>query len=105
MKRKFYKVLEDWKSNKIETPLMVIGSRQIGKTYIINEFCKNEFEDYIYINFFENPTMLNIFKEEIDFETKVKKMELALNKKINPEKTIIFFDEIQESFVQVVYQE
>ena len=45
----------DWKENNIETPLMVIGSRQIGKTYIINEFCKNEFEDYIYINLMDKP--------------------------------------------------
>lgn len=97
MKRKFYEVLKDWKNNEIETPLMVVGARQIGKTYIINEFCNNEFEDYIYINLMEKPSIVNIFEEKSDFETKVKKIELELNKKINPEKTIIFFDEIQES--------
>ena len=97
MKRKFYNVLKEWKDKNILTPLMVIGARQIGKTYIINEFCKNEFEDYIYINFMEKPSILSIFEEKIDFENKIKKIELELNKKINPEKTIIFFDEIQES--------
>ena len=45
MKRKFYNILLDWKNNNIKTPLMVVGARQIGKTYIIDEFCKNEFKE------------------------------------------------------------
>lgn len=97
MKRKFYKVLIDWKNRNINTPLMVVGARQIGKTYIIDEFCKNEFEDYIYINLMEKPGIVKIFEEDSDFETKVKKLELELNRKIIPNKTIVFIDEIQES--------
>lgn len=49
MKRKIYKDLLNWKENSIDIPLMIIGAIQIGKTYIIKEFCKNEFESYIYI--------------------------------------------------------
>lgn len=97
MKRKFYNVLLDWKNNNIETPLMVVGARQIGKTYIIDEFCKNEFKEYIYINLMERQSVVNIFEEKSDFETKVKKLELELNKKIDGEGTVIFFDEVQES--------
>ena len=97
MKRKFYNVLLDWKNNNIETPLMVVGARQIGKTYIIDEFCKNEFKEYIYINLMERQSVVNIFEEKSDFETKVKKLELELNKKIDGENTVIFFDEVQES--------
>lgn len=97
MKRKFYDVLINWKNNNINMPLMVIGARQIGKTYIIDEFCKNEFEDYIYINLMEKKSIVKIFDEDSDFEIKVKKIELELNKKIIPEKTILFIDEIQES--------
>ena len=97
MERKFYKVLKNWKENNLQTPLMVVGARQIGKTYIINEFCRNEFDDYVYINFLESPNIVSIFEEKCNFETKVKKIELALNKKIDPEKTVVFFDEIQES--------
>ena len=41
MKRKIYTDLLNWKKFWIDTPLMIIGARQIGKTYIINEFCKN----------------------------------------------------------------
>lgn len=96
MKRKFYNILIKWKENNMEKPLMVVGARQIGKTYIIEEFCKNEFKDYIYVNLLKDKSIKNIFEEEIDFELKVKKFELEINKKIS-EKTIIFFDEIQES--------
>lgn len=97
MKRKFYNVLLDWKNNDIKTPLMVVGARQIGKTYIINEFCKKEFNNYIYINLMEKQSIINIFEEKSDFEIKVKKLELELNKKIDGKDTVIFFDEIQES--------
>lgn len=97
MKRKFYNVLMEWKNRSINTPLMVVGARQIGKTYIIDEFCKNEFEDYIYVNLMEKPGIVKIFEEDSDFEIKVKKLELELNKKIIPNKTIVFIDEIQES--------
>ena len=97
MERKFYNTLLDWKKNSIKTPLMIVGARQIGKTYIINEFCKKEFKDYIYINLMEKQSIVNIFEEKSDFETKVKKLELELNRKIDGEDTIIFFDEIQES--------
>ncbi|MCI8620443.1 MAG: ATP-binding protein [Clostridia bacterium] len=97
MQRKFYEVLTNWKEKNINTPLMVIGARQIGKTYIINEFCNNEFEDYIYINLMEKQRIVKIFEEDSDFEVKVKKLELELNRKIIPGKTIVFIDEIQES--------
>ena len=78
MKRKFYDILIDWKNKSINTPLMVVGARQIGKTYIINEFCQNEFDDYIYINLMEKTSIVNIFEEKIDFETKIKKIEFSV---------------------------
>ena len=96
MERKFYKVLLNWKNAGMEKPLMVVGARQIGKTYIIGEFCRNEFKDYIYINLLEKTSIKNIFEEESDFETKVRKLELELNRKITSE-AIVFFDEVQES--------
>ena len=97
MKRKIYNDLLDWKNNNIDMPLMVIGARQIGKTYIINEFCKNEFNDYIYLNLFEDKGIVSIYKENISSEEKFHKLEIYINRKINLENTIIFFDEVQES--------
>ena len=97
MKRKIYKDLLNWKENSIDIPLMIIGARQIGKTYIIKEFCKNEFENYIYINLLDNPQIVDLFEQSIPTEEKFTKMQWILNKNIDIEKTIIFFDEIQLS--------
>ena len=97
MKRKIYNELLNWKKNNIDIPLMVVGARQIGKTYIINEFCKKEFNKYIYINLFEDKNIINIYNEEISSTEKFQKLELYLGKKIDLDNTIIFFDEIQES--------
>lgn len=96
MQRNFWNELKKWQEQNIATPLMVVGARQIGKTYIIDKFCKEEFEDYIYINLIDNEGIIKIFNEEINTEEKIKKMELYLNKVITKD-TIIFFDEIQES--------
>ncbi len=97
MKRKIYDQLLSWKNTEISTPLMIIGARQVGKTHIINEFCQNEFEEYVYIDLLAKPEIINIFEEKINLEEKWHRLELFLEKKIDIEKTIIFFDEIQES--------
>lgn len=97
MKRSIYKNLLKWKQENIYTPLMVIGARQVGKTYIIREFCEKEFEKNIYINLLEHTEIVNLFKQEISTEEKYNKMQIILNKSIDVENTIIFFDEIQES--------
>lgn len=97
MKRKIYQELINWKNTDITKPLMVIGARQIGKTYIIDEFCKKEFKKYIYINLFEHLEIVEIFKLKINTEEKYKRMKVYLGTDIDIENTIIFFDEIQES--------
>ena len=96
MQRRFWKELEEWKKQNENTPLMVVGARQIGKTYIIDKFCKENYKDYIYINLMDNEGIVEIFNEQINTEEKVKKMELYLGRLIQ-EDTVIFFDEIQES--------
>ena len=97
MERKIYQELINWKNTDITKPLMVIGARQIGKTYIIDEFCKKEFKKYIYINLFEHLEIVEIFKLKINTEEKYKRMKVYLGTDIDIENTIIFFDEIQES--------
>lgn len=94
MKRKFYDTLLSWKSES-KKPLMVIGARQIGKTYIINQFCKAEYENYIYLNFDKDDTLSELFENSKDPNVIIKKLELFLNKDIDIGNTIIFFDEIQ----------
>ena len=101
MERKLYKNLIDWKENNITMPLMIIGARQVGKTYTIKEFCKKEFPNYVYINLFEEENIVELFKRKISITEKIQLLKLIIknSKKINIdfEKTLIFFDEIQES--------
>ena len=97
MKRKIYEDLLKWKNTESKIPLMVVGARQIGKTYIINEFCKKEFKKYIYINLLETPEIVSIFSRDINIMEKFKRMEIFLDTKIDIENTVIFFDEVQES--------
>ncbi len=95
MERKIYKELLNWKNTGMKKPLMVVGARQIGKTYIINEFCNKEFEEYIYINLLEENEIVKIFEEKIKTQEKFNRLKIYLDKDINLEKTIIFFDEVQ----------
>ena len=97
MKRKIYKELVNWKNTNMQKPLMIIGARQIGKTYIIRKFCENEFQKNIYINLLEHSEIIKIFKQDISTEEKFNRMKIYLDNDIDIKNTIIFFDEIQES--------
>ena len=74
---------------------MLRGARQTGKTYIINEFGNQEFRNLIYLNFERNPEYMDIFQSKIPVEI-VEKITLYTAKKIEPGKTLLFIDEIQE---------
>lgn len=97
MQRKIYNEILKWKNNDITKPLMIIGSRQIGKTYIIEEFCKNEFNNYIEVNLQKTPNVIKIFEQKENPEEKFYKMLIEINKNFNVDTDIIFFDEVQES--------
>ena len=97
MKRKFTNKLKYWKEHNIKMPLMVIGARQIGKTYIIDEFCRENFREYIYINLEKEEKIQSIFENTLDPEEIIKYIEINYSKNIDIENTIIFFDEIQVS--------
>ena len=97
MKRKIYNELLKWKNENVEMPLMVIGARQVGKTYIIKKFCEEQFLKKIYINLLEHTEIVSLFKEKISTDEKFLKLQLILNVDIDIKNTIIFFDEIQES--------
>ena len=73
----------------------------MGKTYIIKEFCKSEFEKYVYINLFDNENIVELFEQKISITEKIKMLKMIIrneqNIDIDFENTIIFFDEVQES--------
>ena len=82
MKRKIYEKLINWKNNGMKKPLMIIGARQVGKTYIINEFCKKEYKNAIQINLLNHPEIVELYKQNISLEEKY--IRLCANLNINP---------------------
>ena len=77
LKRKITKVLEEWKNEENKQCLLIHGARQVGKTFIIEQFCKQNYESYIYINFDLSPTMKDIFNGDLDADTLIMKLEVT----------------------------
>ena len=61
MKRDLYKKLIEWKKDKDRKPLLIRGARQVGKTYLLKQFGKNEYENIVYLDFDENPYFNKFF--------------------------------------------
>ena len=97
MKRKIYDDLLNWKNTKDFKPLMVLGVRQCGKSYIIDEFCRNEFENYKMINLFEDTNVVELFKSSNSSEKKYNDLKLLLDFDFDKENSVLFIDEIQQS--------
>ncbi len=95
MKRIAYKNLLEWKVSSNRKPLVLQGARQVGKTYLVDEFGKNEYENYIYLNFEQNNQLLSLFEPSLDPYIIIHSLGLYLGKTISAENTLIFFDEIQ----------
>lgn len=96
MKRNLYTKLVQWKVSKSRKPLIIEGARQVGKTWLLKEFGKNEFENFVYINCDNNPLLNDIFMD-YDIQRIVRNLSALSNLKIEAGKTLIIFDEIQES--------
>ncbi len=96
MERLLYSSLAEWKNAKDRKPLIIEGARQVGKTWLLKEFGKKEFENYVYINCDNNPQLEDIF---IDYDVQriIRNLSAISNAKIEAGKTLIIFDEIQES--------
>ena len=96
LERKITQKLLEWKNEEKKPCLLVRGARQVGKTYIIDNFAKNNYESYIYINFELMPNYKKIFDGNLDIKTLIMKLEVTFPEiKIIPNKTILFLDEIQ----------
>lgn len=97
MKRKIYEQILEWKNGGTTKPLMILGARQVGKTYIINEFCKNEFQNAVCVNLLERTDIVSLYQSELTSDEKYLKLKVLLNYDLDKENTILFIDEIQES--------
>ncbi len=96
MKRTLYQELLKWKNNKEKKPLLLQGARQVGKTYLITQFGKNEYKDFIYLNFEENPQLASLFENTLNAKTIIENISIYFGKKIETDDTLLFFDEVQE---------
>ena len=96
MKRKIYKELLEWKNLKEnKMPLILYGARQVGKTYIVTEFGRENYKNMVYVNFEQDENIIPYFEASISPEEIIKALESFYNTQIIPSQTLIFFDEIQ----------
>ena len=96
LKRKVYRELLNWKNNHNKKSLMIKGARQVGKTFLIREFGKAEYESFVEINFIKQKELKNIFGGELSADEIYKRMSAQMkNVRLIPGKTLIFLDEIQ----------
>lgn len=97
MKRKIYDDLLKWKNSENFKPLMVLGVRQCGKTYIIDEFCKNEYKYYKKINLLQDTDVVELYESNKTSEKKYNDLKLLLDFDFDKEDSVLFIDEIQVS--------
>lgn len=88
--------LEKWKNRKNRKPLIVRGARQVGKTWLMREFGRKNYEKCAYISMDENERMENVFRDAFDIDRILLALEIEAGFKITPEDTLIIFDEVQE---------
>ena len=94
-----YKIedLKKWKNSKNRKPLIIRGARQVGKTWLMKEFGETNYEKCAYINFDENVRMQQLFWEGFDLDRIIQGLKIESNVNIEPENTLIIFDEVQEN--------
>lgn len=99
MYRKIYKKLLSWKNTKEDNkPLMILGARQVGKTYIIENFCQKEFSNFKEINLLRDLRVLNLYKDTtLDSNEKYNYLKTIIEFDLDKPDSVLFIDEIQES--------
>lgn len=97
LKRKITKDIKEWMESKERKCLIISGAKGVGKTYTIEQFAKENFEEYVRINFREMPSAADIFAGDLTVEHMLMLMKFRFpEKEFIPRKTLIFLDEIQE---------
>ncbi len=96
MYRKAIEHLFKWKAKKNRKPLVIRGARQVGKTWLMKEFGKTAYQSTVYINFDNNRRMKELFSSDLDTERIIIGLELYSGDKIDPDNTLLIFDEVQE---------
>ena len=85
-----------WKESKRRKPLIIEGARQVGKTWLMKEFGNKAYANTVYINFDSNSIMTELFASDLNTERLIMGIELYVGRKIDPNNTLLIFDEVQE---------
>ena len=85
-----------WKQSKRRKPLIIEGARQVGKTWLMKEFGRQAYADTVYINFDSNSRMAELFASDLDTDRLIMGLELYAGHKIDPDNSLLIFDEVQE---------
>jgi len=96
MERLAMEQLNKWKLKKNKKPLIIRGARQVGKTWLMKNFGQKTYDHVVYINFDNNQQMQDLFEVNMKIERIITGLELYSGNKIDPENTLLIFDEIQE---------
>jgi len=96
MKRTITKNLQAWKNDPKRKPLLLMGARQVGKTFVLKKFGEEQYTNTIYLNFEDNPRLCKLFDASLDPKMILKALTIEMNAEIVEGKTLLIFDEIQE---------
>ena len=96
LKRNAISELIRWKNSTERKPMVLKGARQVGKTWLMKEFGQNYYDNFVYFNFDEEDEMKSIFETNKNPHRIIELLSMICGEKIEPEKTLIIFDEIQE---------
>ncbi len=96
LKRNAISELIQWKNSPERKPMVLKGARQVGKTWLMKEFGKNYYDNFAYFNFDEEDELKSIFEVNKNPQRIIELLSMIEGEKIEPEKTLIIFDEIQE---------
>ncbi|MBR6556768.1 MAG: ATP-binding protein [Clostridia bacterium] len=96
MKRNAIEALLNWKNDEERKPMVLKGARQVGKTWLMKEFGRSHYENYVYFNFDEEDELQSIFETNKNPKRIIELLSLVAGEKILPRTTLVIFDEIQE---------
>lgn len=97
MERFLISELEKWKHKKNRKPMVLMGARQVGKTWLMKTFGERNYKKVAYISFYNNQAMKNIFESDYDIKRILPYLNIEVGFSITPEDTLIIFDEIQNA--------
>lgn len=96
MKRNAMRDLVQWKESEDRKPMVLKGARQVGKTWLMKEFGRNYYQNYVYFNFDEEDELKSIFEKNKNPQRIIELLSMIADEKILPGDTLIIFDEVQE---------